>query len=67
MHQFILNNIEFILAIIVIAQGVILYGQSTIYKWSKEIFGHIATAMTKLAVSNLKGLEAIMEIQEKIK
>lgn len=45
MHQFILDNIETLLAIIVIAQGVILYKQDKIYAWNKAVLSSILSFM----------------------
>lgn len=37
-HQFVMDYLEFILFIIIAAQGLILYGQSAVYKWTIQMF-----------------------------
>lgn len=66
MHQFILDNIGVILAIIVIAQGVILYGQSKIYEWAKITFSEILEFMISTNIINTHHQKVLEEIKKKL-
>ena len=43
MHQLIIDNIELVLLVIIVAQAIIFYGQSSILKYCKEQFDIIGT------------------------
>lgn len=60
MHQFILDNIGVFLGIIVIAQAIILYGQSQMFVWTVNVIKPILTFM---AASKLLHEVADKEIQ----
>lgn len=60
MHQFILDNIGVFLGIIVIAQAIILYGQSQIYIWT---LGVVKSILTFMAASKSLHEVADKEIQ----
>lgn len=66
-HEFILDNLEFFFAIIVIAQGIILFGQSQIKRWADGIFSEILNYMKATNVLNKNFTKHIEELEKKVK
>ena len=66
MHKFILDNIEIILAIIIVAQGIILYGQSCIKDWCDKAFTSILNFMNSSNTIYKTHREQLEEIRKKL-
>lgn len=66
MHEFILDHIETILAIIILAQAIILYGQSKIYDWTRGLLKEVLVFMKASGHLHNSTNSVIKRIKEKI-
>lgn len=67
LHQFIVDNIEYVLIVILAAQALILYGQSRIYDWARAMFLEIVDFM--MSTNNISKIhqQKITDLETKLK
>lgn len=66
LHQFVLDYLEFILAIIVIAQGIILAKSVDFQKWAIGHFNNLYVIAKAQAVVNLDNTDEIKDLKDKL-
>ena len=66
LHQFVLDYLEFILAIIVIAQGTILWFQSTFQKWALKTITYLWVITQALSTSSINHDEQLDKLNKKV-
>ena len=66
LHQFVLDYLEFILAIIVIAQGTILWFQSAFQKWALKTFAYLRVVTQALSISSISHDNELDKLNKKV-
>jgi hypothetical protein len=66
LHQFVLDYLEFILAIIVIAQGIILWSQNGLHKWALKTLTYLWVITQALSTSSINHDEQLDKLNKKV-
>ena len=66
LHQFVLDYLEFILAIIVIAQAIILARSVDFQKWALVHFNNLYVIAKAQATVNLDNVDEIKDLKDKL-
>jgi hypothetical protein len=66
LHQFVLDYLEFILAIIVIAQGIILWGQNSLHRWALKTLTYLWVITQALSTSSINHDEQLDKLNKKV-
>jgi len=66
LHQFVLDYLEFILAIIIIAQGVILAKSVDFQKWALGHFNNLYVIAKAQATVAIENVDEIKDLKDKL-